>query len=297
MSDDHYGQLSKYGGFSVNNYRSGRVIICEEYYDINNTTMSVFQLGHQLRNGIRIPELDSSKYILQEIHNMNIDMVVQNVFTVDPNVRSTVMHGHHPGAQFDPNELFGIISFTPNITICFNKSWKPLNRGYIDAQVNFKNSDNPKDDVISLTNGPHYFIFNGYREKMFIKAPKLVNMSSDLNLASFGKAIPFNTVKETNKMVIDRIKQNKADRRKNKTRPTSSIQNIINSTSVPNSRFRNNRSFNNDFRRPRYNNYNRNTMNQYPPNNNNYNNNNFSYDSFESQKGWDKNNDNEDEFY
>ena len=296
MSDEQYGQLSKYGGFAVNNYRSGRVIICEEYYDSNNTTMSIFQLGHQLRNGIRIPELDNAKYILQDIHNMDIDMVVQNLFTVDPNVRSTVMHGHHPGAQFDQNELFGMISFTPNITMCINKSWKPLNRGYIDAQVNFKNSENPVVDVITLSNGPHYFIFNGFREKVFIKTPKLVNMSSDLNIASFGKAISFNIIKERNKSIINRIKQSKAERRSKTTRTTSSIQSIIKSTSETSLRFRGNRPPNNNFLRNRYNNNYSNPrdvaqFNSYPPMNTNFNTRN------EHQFNSQKNDPNDDDFF
>ena len=43
MSDSKFGQLSKFGGFSLNNYRSGRMIVSEEYYDENNTTMGAFK--------------------------------------------------------------------------------------------------------------------------------------------------------------------------------------------------------------------------------------------------------------
>lgn len=50
MSDSTYGQLAKFGGFALNNYRSGRMLVCEEYTDANDATMGVFQMGQQVRN-------------------------------------------------------------------------------------------------------------------------------------------------------------------------------------------------------------------------------------------------------
>lgn len=190
---------------------------------------------------------------------MQIDLVIQNLFITDPNVNATIMHGHHPGSQFDPNEMFGMISFTPTVTLCINREWKPLNRGMIDAQVNYKNSENPTDDEISLSNGPHYFIFNGCRSRAFIKAPRVKSAKSELNLACFGKALPFTEAKQINQSTIDRIKQSRITRR-NQRSNTSNIHSIINSTSSQlRSRF-NTRSPNNNSRN--YNNRNNNNYNQ-----------------------------------
>ena len=193
---------------------------------------------------------------MEQIHNIKVDVVVQNLFANDPNVRGTIMHGHHPGSQFDPDELFGMISYTPEIIFCINKSWKPLNRGNIDAQINFKNPENPKDDVIKLVNGPHYFIFNGYRKRAFIKVPKSSNGSAELNISSFGKAIRNTEAKMMNNAVIEKIKQSRMDRRNYR----NILKYIVNSTTNLNPRFTNNfvNRNNSNFRPNTSNNFNRN---------------------------------------